>query len=111
MQILKQHSHKGGLKLLRKHHPALLTEIRTAIEALDAIMCLTKISKEQSKIRRWDGLLFSPVALNTYFKTHLLEPQEWLYLCSFPDLPLSPSPFPRKQRKGSKVPPCLRGGI
>lgn len=76
MQILKQHSHKQGLEQLTQHRPHLVEEIREAIESVSAPECLTKITKEQSKINRWGGLLFSPPAINAAFKT-ILYPQGW----------------------------------
>lgn len=78
MQVIKTHSHKQAEPLLNKHDPTIIPEIYQAIENISALDCLAKISTEKSKINRWGGLVFSPVALNHYFRKILLEPNDWL---------------------------------
>ena len=78
MQIVKRYSHKNGLTLLSQHKLTLLQEIETSIQSISAIDCLAKISSEPSKVKKWGGLLFSPIALNHYFVERLLIPHGWL---------------------------------
>jgi hypothetical protein len=76
MQILKRYSHKKGLERIHTHYPHLLQEITAIIEGLDPVSCLTKVSSEKSKQKRWGGLLFSPPAINAYLK-NALYPLGW----------------------------------
>src|SRR6266545_4723618 len=76
MKIIKQYSHKQGEELLTKERPHLLTELKFAIEQVNAAECLTKESLEASKIRAWGGLVFSPRAINFQFKS-ILYPNGW----------------------------------
>jgi hypothetical protein len=67
-----------GEEILRKEKPGLLDEVEKAIQRIRAVDCLTKISEESSKIRKWGGLLFSPRTINAYFRAELLEPHGWM---------------------------------
>lgn len=78
MQVIKHHSHKNAEQLFITHKPEILTEIYTAIEQINAVECLAKVSSEKSKVNKWGGLLFSPIALNYYFKKDFLLPNNWL---------------------------------
>lgn len=78
MQILKTHAHKHADTILKAEKPHLLTEIATAVSGIDAVQCLTKETREQSKINKWGGLLFSPRTLNALFRQQLLHPYGWL---------------------------------
>lgn len=78
MQIIKQYSHKNAHAILTEQQPETLAEIEMAINSISAIDCLAKISSEKSKINKWGGLLFSPRALNDYFRNNLLIPHGWL---------------------------------
>ncbi len=40
--------------------------------------CLTKISEESAKVKRWGGLIFSPIAINRFFK-QALYPKGWAF--------------------------------
>src|SRR5262249_6659431 len=61
---------------LSKERPHLLEELTSCVESVNAVQCLTKESKEASKIRTWGGLLFSPRAINAQFKS-ILYPAGW----------------------------------
>ncbi|RMG73553.1 MAG: hypothetical protein D6711_10635 [Chloroflexi bacterium] len=76
MKIIKIHSHKQGHELILEHHPECFADIIQAVESFDPLTCLIKISEEKSKIRRWGGLIFSPRAINRYFR-HALYPLGW----------------------------------
>ncbi len=78
MQVIKYYSHKQGYELLKRDKQALLPEIEAAIQAINAIDCLTKISNEKTKQAKWAGLLFSPRTINHYFRTELLYPSGWV---------------------------------
>lgn len=68
MKILDSYSFKNGKEFLQQNHPAELKDVKTAIEKLDAISCLTKESKEKTMMGH---LLFSPVDMNNNLKLHL----------------------------------------
>jgi hypothetical protein len=68
MKIVNTYSFKDGEKFVKQKHPKELKEIIDAIEGLDAILCLTKESKEKTKTGQ---ILFSPVDLNNYLKLAL----------------------------------------
>jgi len=78
LQIAKRHSHKAGEQHLIAEKPELLREVEEAIQSIRAVDCLTKISEEKSRVRKWGGLLFSPRTINSYFREMLLEPHGWL---------------------------------
>lgn len=67
------YSHLNGLEFLLVHKPELWREMQEVIEAVDAEKCMTKISKEKTKIGR---ILCSPVDLNKSFDG-LLKAKEW----------------------------------
>lgn len=68
MKIINTYSFKGGKGFLKQKHPKELREVFDAIKALDAILCLTKESKEKTKKGQ---VLFSPVDMNNYLKIAL----------------------------------------
>lgn len=76
MRIAKMHSQKHGLELLRSEKPQIVHEIQATIETINAVDCLTKISRE--KTRQRSPLLISPGTLNLHFRKTLLESQGWL---------------------------------
>lgn len=68
MKIAQLYSHLNGLEFLMVHQKALWMEIKNVIAHIDAKTCKTKVSAE----KRTNGALFySPVDMNTAFKTHL----------------------------------------
>lgn len=77
LEIAKQYSHKSAKELLQGQKPELLREIEESIQKIRAVDCLTKIPKEESKIRKW-GLVYSPPTVNAYFRRELLESHGWL---------------------------------
>lgn len=78
MQVIKRYAHKNADKLFANNKSYIVEEIESAINRISAVHCLAKISSEASKVRKWGGLLFSPRALNHYFKEELLIPHNWL---------------------------------
>ncbi len=73
MKISESYSHLNGLEFLLVHKPALWEEIQSVITDVDANICRTKVSKEKTMKGR---LLFSPIDLNTAFKS-LLRKKSW----------------------------------
>lgn len=73
MRIAETYSHLNGLEFLLVHRPVLWEEIRTVIAAVDAELCLTKVSKEK---RMKGKLLFSPIDMNAAFN-YLLRQRAW----------------------------------
>lgn len=70
MKIAETYSHLNGLEFLLVHKAALWAEIQAVIADVNADECKTKVSKE----RRTQGRLFySPVEMNSRFKTLLRE--------------------------------------
>ncbi|MDO9337416.1 MAG: BglII/BstYI family type II restriction endonuclease [Caulobacter sp.] len=65
MRILQTYSHLNGLEFLEARKPAILGEIFSVIESVDAASCRTKESKERAKLGR---LLYSPSAMNGAMK-------------------------------------------
>ena len=64
MRIVQKYSHQNGFEYLMYHRPDLWAEIEACIEAVDAVECRTKESKE---VRKAGRTLFSPPALNKRF--------------------------------------------
>jgi hypothetical protein len=73
MQIVETYSHLNGLEYLLVHKPYLWDEIKKVVDAVDAEVCKTKVSKEKTMKGK---LLYSPVAMNKNFKT-LLAKTDW----------------------------------
>ena len=67
MKIINTYSFKGGEAFLKATHPTELQEILDAITALDALISLTKESKEKTKKGQ---VLFSPVDMNHHLKVN-----------------------------------------
>lgn len=67
MQVGDSYSHKGGKEFIMNNFPTELNDIYQAIESVNAVDVLTKLSEEKSK----PSLLFSPVDLNLCLKTYL----------------------------------------
>jgi hypothetical protein len=65
VRIVKTYSHLNGEEYLIARAPKLYREIKAAIAAVDASVCVTKSSKEKTMFGK---KLFSPTALNTAFK-------------------------------------------
>lgn len=70
MQIVTYYSHLNGYEFLKVHKPQLWDEIISAIEAVDAESCKTKVSRE---VRTKDKLLYSPVAMNKRIDAELAK--------------------------------------
>ena len=67
MKVGELYSHKDGLEYIQTYHQTELNEIYAAINQLNAVNMLTKISAEKSK----PSLLFSPDAMNLSLKNNL----------------------------------------
>lgn len=83
MRIAAQYSFKNGLDIVSDRYPHLLTEVKEAITAVDALKAKTKLSREKTKVGR---MLYSPVALNKSFQKELY-PKGWKNLsvdCEYP---------------------------
>ena len=68
MQILDEYSFKNGKSFVKKYHPSELRDIIESICGLDAVSCLTKVSKEKTMRGK---LLFSPNKMNDSLKDKL----------------------------------------
>lgn len=79
MHVEKTYSHKLGFEHIEREKPHLLRELIEAINAIGAVECLAKESKEASKQSAWGGLLFSPRSINRRFK-EILYPLGWAQL-------------------------------
>lgn len=66
MRIATRYSHLNGLEYLQVHKRELLSEIEAVIREADALVCRTKVSKEN---RTKDKLLYSPIAMNKAVRT------------------------------------------
>lgn len=73
MTILGKYSFAGGENFITTQYPTLLTEVERAVQSVDAAKCLTKESREKTMVGK---LLYSPIALNEEFKSHLY-PRGW----------------------------------
>lgn len=73
MKIVKTYSHLNGLEYLLVHKKKLWTEIKAAIEAVDASACRTKVSQE---VRMKGQLKYSPIDMNSNFSS-LLKARGW----------------------------------
>ena len=83
MRLAAQFSFNNGLEAVRSRYPHLLAEVTDAVRAVDAAAARTKVSEEKSMPGQ---TLYSPVALNAAFKTHLY-PKGWKNLkvvCDYP---------------------------
>lgn len=65
MRIVHTYSFKNGELFLQQKHPKEFQEVNKAIKSLDALLCLTKESREKTKKGQ---ILFSPVDMNNYLK-------------------------------------------
>lgn len=68
MQIVQFYSHLNGWEHVQVHKPNLWNEIENVISVVDAGACLTKLSKEKTKVGK---TLYSPVDMNKLFKFDL----------------------------------------
>lgn len=73
MRLAGQYSFKNGLDEISRCYMPLLAEVKDAIRAVDASLARTKLSKEQTKVRR---MLYSSVSLNKAFQKELY-PKGW----------------------------------
>ena len=73
MKIVQTYSHLNGLEYMLVHKQSLWDEIRSVIMSVDAEICRTKVSKEETKKGQ---LLYSPIAMNAEFK-RLLQKRRW----------------------------------
>jgi hypothetical protein len=65
MNIAGEYSFCNGKEAVERDYPILLSEVKTAIEAVDASVCKTKESKEKTMPGE---MLYSPQELNRCFK-------------------------------------------
>lgn len=68
MKIVNTYSFKNGETFIKQKRPNELTEVIKSIENLNAITCLTKVSREKTMKGK---LLFSPRDMNEYLKLAL----------------------------------------
>lgn len=61
------YSHKGGKEYIEANHSNELEEVYRAIDNLNAVQALCKVSAEKTK----DSLIFSPISLNDQLKNYL----------------------------------------
>jgi hypothetical protein len=73
MQITQFYSHLNGYEHIRVHQRRIWREIKEVIASVDAAFCLTKISKEKTKV---DRVLYSPMDMNIAFKQEM-EQHGW----------------------------------
>ncbi len=73
MQITDIYSHKGGKEYLEKHHGDELKDIYNAVENINFIESLSKLSYEDTK----RNPLFSPININNQLAKFLLH-KNWL---------------------------------
>jgi hypothetical protein len=73
MRIAETYSHLNGLEFLLVHKRRLWKQIQSVVSAVDAETCKTKVSKEKTMKGK---LLYSPIAMNSCFKT-LLREERW----------------------------------
>jgi len=66
MRIVERYSHLNGWEFLLVHRPHLWDEVQNVIASVDAELCKTKESMERGKV---GTLLYSPIAMNTDFKS------------------------------------------
>jgi hypothetical protein len=72
LKISQVYSHLNGQEFLMVHRPALWQEIQDVVAGIDAEVCRTKVTKEARKAAKSkDGLLYSPIDMNTAFKVAL----------------------------------------
>jgi len=55
------HSHQNGWEFIKVHKPGLWTEIKKAIDAVDATKCKVKVSKE---MRTKGTVFYAPIEIN-----------------------------------------------
>jgi hypothetical protein len=75
MRIVEVYSFNNGGPFIEKNFPSELSEIKCAINAVDATLTRTKVSKEKN---REGQLLFSPVDLNKALLDNQLYNQGWV---------------------------------
>ena len=68
MQIKARYSHLNGEEYLLVHRRQLWEEVQSAIDAVDAFACKTKVSREKTMRGR---TLFSPTDMNRAFREEL----------------------------------------
>ncbi len=73
MRIGANYSHLNGVEYLMVHRPRLWQEIQDVISQVDAAICKTKVSREQTMLGK---KLYSPVDMNREFKKGL-EARGW----------------------------------
>lgn len=64
MQITQTYSHLNGEEYILVHHHQLYKEIKSVVSSIDATQCMTKESREKTKIGE---MLYSPIVLNKEF--------------------------------------------
>ncbi len=73
MKIIETYSHLNGLEFLIVHKPKLWEQIQKVVDSVNADACKTKVSREKGMVGK---LLYSPIDMNTRFKT-LLSKEKW----------------------------------
>ena len=100
MQIAGIYSFNQGADIVGEKYSALLTEIKKCIGTIDASICKTKKSEEQTMEGK---LLYSPKDLNEQFKK-ILFPQGWETIrvkCDYPTNYYLPNYEPKRLLKGA----------
>ena len=73
MKITGIHSHKDGLNFIKKNRPKELKDVYDAVENIDFISALSKLSYEDTR----QNPLFSPPNINSQLANYLLS-KDWL---------------------------------
>jgi hypothetical protein len=83
MEVAAVYAFKNGTEVINSKYPALLSEVANVINAVDASLCRTKVSKEKKMMR---DVLFDSKELNKAFKKEFMN-QGWQPLqvkCDYP---------------------------
>ena len=73
LEIIAEYSHKDGKNFLEKYHPKELQEIKEVISLVDASLCKTKVSEEDTMRGK---MLYAPTPMNERF-FQLFEDRGW----------------------------------
>ena len=100
VKIVGMYSFKDGQKEINKRHRALLAEVTTIIEAVDASVHKVKVSKEKTMPGR---VLYSPASINKAFKAEF-NARDWQSVrvsCNYPTTHYVKEYESRSQNKGA----------
>lgn len=73
MRIVEVYSHLNGLEFLKVHQPGIWSEIKSVVESVDGLACMTKTSKEKTMQGK---MLYSPIEMNKRMRAGL-EKHDW----------------------------------